>query len=599
MILQALKEYYDRKTDDLPHVGWIEKGIDFSIVLRADGTLHQIDCSQENENGRITPFPSVVPNIGKQAMKHTNSGADANLLWDNSAFVLGLGNKGNVKRESFVKTIELWLGDIQDDGVSAILSFLRTATSRSEAMLRITNHQQYGEIIRSGSPTIAFRLLGDEYLFVHERPAVKEAVSRKWGSLTDNSGLGVCLVTGRSEDIETCHMVIKGVRGSQPSGATIIGFNEASFRSFSKEQGANAPVGKTSAFAYTTALNHLLVRESRQKMLVGDATAIFWAEKPADLETGMVDIFGEPAKDDPDRCVKAVRSLYQAIETGTIAVDSGGNKFYVLGLAPNASRIAIRFWIMDTVAGMAGKIVQHFDDLRIVHGSREKDAMSLFRLLVSTAVQGKSENIPPNLAGETMRAILSGLPYPQTLLQAVIRRVRAEQSAKDKKTGKAIPNVTYARASLIKACTNRKTRFVNPQIQEELKMSLDLSNGNIGYRLGRLFATLEKIQAEANPGINATIRDRFYGAASGTPGTVFSNLMRLKNHHLAKLKSEGRRVNFERLIAEIIDDVIEFPPHLSLADQGRFAIGYYHQSHDFYTKKQTNQPSNSPQVKEN
>lgn len=173
-----------------------------------------------------------------------------------------------------------------------------------------------------------------------------------------------------------------------------------------------------------------------------------------------------------------------------------------------------------------------------------------------------------------MRAILGGLPYPQTLLDAAIRRIRAEH------------DIIYARASLIKACINRRTRFDNPDIKEELKVSLDKANTNIGYRLGRLFATLEKIQSEANPGINATIRDRFYGAASGTPVTVFSNLMRLKNHHLAKLESSGRRIYFERLIAEIMDTIEDFPSHLNLANQGRFAIGYYHQNQSFYTKKE-------------
>jgi CRISPR-associated protein Csd1 len=248
----------------------------------------------------------------------------------------------------------------------------------------------------------------------------------------------------------------------------------------------------------------------------------------------------------------------------------------VLGLSPNASRIAIRFWIVDTVAGMAGKIKQHFDDLRIVHRPWDKDVFSIFRLLVCTAAQGKADNIPPNLAGETMRAILEGLPYPQTLLQAVIRRIRAEHV------------VTYPRAALIKAFINRSTRFKNPRIEEALKMSLDESNTNIGYRLGRLFAVLEKIQQEANPGISATIRDRFYGAASGTPVTVFGNLMRLKNHHLSKLTSAGRRIYFEKLLGGIIDGVeakIAFPTHLTLEEQGRFAIGYYHQQQDFFSKK--------------
>lgn len=312
-------------------------------------------------------------------------------------------------------------------------------------------------------------------------------------------------------------------------------------------------------------------------MQVGDASTVFWAEKATAFEKQFADFFGESPKDDPDRGTQAVEGLFKSLDTGAFsAEDDSDNRFYVLGLSPNASRIAVRFWIVDTVAGMADKIRQHFEDMSIIHGPKDKDFLSLFRLLVSTSAQGKAENIPPNLAGDTIRSILQGLPYPQTLLQAAIRRLRAEHT------------VTHARAALIKACVNRATRFKNPNVQEELTMSLDENNTNIGYRLGRLFATLEKIQQEANPGINATIRDKFYGAASGTPVAVFGNLMRLKNHHLSKLQSPGRRIFFEKLIGRIIDGVNAgpgFPPHLSLDDQGRFAIGYYHQMQAFYAKK--------------
>ncbi|MEI7635621.1 MAG: type I-C CRISPR-associated protein Cas8c/Csd1, partial [bacterium] len=337
----------------------------------------------------------------------------------------------------------------------------------------------------------------------------------------------------------------------------------------------NAPVGKSAAFAYTTALNHLLARDSRQKLLIGDATTVFWAarEEDSSMEQDFAAFFGEPPKDDPDRGVNAVAALFRAIEAGAYAVDADGRHFYVLGLAPNASRIAVRFWIVDTVAGMACRVAQHFTDLRIIHGPKEKNTLSLFQLLASIVILGNGEKIPPNLAGDTMRAILTGLPYPHTLLQAAVRRNRAEQGG------------TYARASLIKACINRSTRYSNNNIEEELKMSLDPENANIGYRLGRLFSVLEKIQGEANPGINATIRDRYYGAASGTPVAVFGTLMKLKNHHMSKLENPGRRIYFERLIGEILNGICDFPAHLALDDQGRFAIGYYHQAQDFYTRK--------------
>lgn len=235
---------------------------------------------------------------------------------------------------------------------------------------------------------------------------------------------------------------------------------------------------------------------------------------------------------------------------------------------------------------MKERFARHFEDTQICHSPKEKDVLSLFRLLVSTATQGKSENIPPKLGGELMRSILEGIPYPQSLLSAAISRAKAEQARKDVKTGRALPNVPYPRAAIIKACINRQTKYRKPEIKEELKVSLDPENKNIGYLLGRLFAVLEKIQQETHLGINATIRDKFYGAASGSPVTVFPNLMRLKNHHLAKLENPRRRIYFERLLAEILSGVNDFPGHLAIGDQGRFAIGYYHQMQDFYPKKE-------------
>ncbi|MRS03494.1 type I-C CRISPR-associated protein Cas8c/Csd1, partial [bacterium] len=382
---------------------------------------------------------------------------------------------------------------------------------------------------------------------------------------------GICLVTGERATIARLNprTPILGTK----SNAKIVAFQKnMGFDSYGKKQSFNAPVSKAAAFAYSTALNFLLAKESKQKLLIGDATAVFWAEKKHQLEDVFADIFGEPAKDDQTQDIKALIAALRAPQIGARPELDPQTKFYVLGLAPNAARIAVRFWYQDTVQQVLDHIERHFEDCAIVHGPNQPDTLYLFRLLVSTAMQGKSENIQPNLAGDMMRSILSGTPYPQSLLSAAIRRIRAEHE------------ISYPRVALVKAVLARANRYYHSD-QKEVGMSLDITNNNTGYRLGRLFAVLEKAQEEANPGLNATIRDRFYGAASSTPVAVFALLMKLKNHHIAKLENRGRAINFEKLIGEIMAGIDEFPAHLSLADQGRFAVGYYHQRQEFFTKK--------------
>jgi CRISPR-associated protein Csd1 len=582
MILQALKEYYDRKPNLAPP-GWIRQRIDYVIVLDDTGGFKHLDPMQETRDGRTEGLPCLVPNIGKQALKHTNSGTDANLLWDNAGFVLGIGNKGKMKIESFIKAIDDRFPSTQETGLKAVLAFLKAGIKDRAILAPITENLQFGEAIKTGRANMTFRLLGDDARFVFERPYVKDHISRAALASTASEEVqrGVCLITGeRNQPIELCHPVIKGVWRGQTAGATIVGINrdKPAFNSFGKEQGANSPVASRAVFAYTTALNHLLGKDSKQRMQVGDASTVFWAAKEVEFEQQLPDFFGEPPKDDPDRSARAVESLFKAAQTGAYLTDDEKTTFYVLGLAPNAARIAIRFWIVSTVAEMATHIRQHFLDTRIVHGPRDTDTLSLFRLLLSTAVQRDAKNIAPNLGGDTMRAILEGLPYPQTLLQAAIRRIRAEHE------------ITHPRAALIKACVNRATRHQSTNKEEELKMSLDANNTNIGYRLGRLFATLERTQIRAftsggGKEPNTTILDHYYGAASGTPVTVFGTLIRLSKHHLAKIEHVGEKVNLDKLFAEIMEGVSDFPTHLCLADQGRFAIGYYHQMHDFFTKK--------------
>jgi len=594
MILQALKEYYDRKPDLAPF-GWEQKEIPFLIVIDSDGNFVHFEDTREGQEKNRRAHAYLVPSLGEKK----GGGIKANLFWENIEYMFGVpvptSSKPNPDPERVKKQHLAFKGRIQalGGGCQSLIAVRRFIEADNAERVQ---KDPLWQSVYSNNQNILISLQGKGP--ITDDPEIRKSVQ---DLVVPQENIGVCLVSGALEEIARLEPPIKGVYGpDRKAERSLVSVNNEvkkgvnagqtpAFASYLKSKGNNSPIGRKSSFCYTTALNHLLGRDSKQKIPVGDATTIFWAEKPVDLETQAVDIFGESKENDPDRGVKAVESLFLSVKNGVYAADEQQTRFYVLGLAPNAARIAIRFWIVDTVARMADKIVQHFEDLQIIHRSSEKDVFSLFRLLVSTAVQGKSENIPPNLAGETMRAILGGLPYPQTLLQATVRRARAEQSAKDKKTGKPIPNVPYARASLIKACINRETRFRNPQIKEELKMSLDPSNTNIGYRLGRLFAALEKIQAEANPGINTTIRDRFYGAASGTPVTVFPTLLnRLMPHHLAKLP-KAKQTFFNRLLQEIMNSVdgkIGFPSTLSLLDQGRFAIGYYHQTKQFYTKKE-------------
>ncbi len=565
MILQSLKEYYDRKAGDpsaaLAPEGWELKEIPFVVVIGRDGSLVQIDDLREGE-GRLKRSKSqLVPASVKRSVN-----ISANLLWDSVEYALGVPVRGNARRvreqhAAFQERLRQTFGDVaRDPGIAALRGFLdqrdekRLSASAAWADMKATN------------AFVSFRLQGDTEL-ICRRPAVRAVIEARPRGEAD----GLCLVSGQQESIARLHPSIKGVRGAQTMGASIVSFNLDAFESYGKKQGANAPVGETAAQAYTTALNHLLSRDSRQKMGVGDATVVFWAEKASGeaVEEAFAAWF-DPPKDDPDAAAERVKALYEFKHGKPLSADDD-QRFFVLGLAPNAARLSVRFWQVATIRELGERIFRHFSDLEITLPPKAARYPSLYRLLSSIAAQEDAKNIPPNLGGDWMRSILTGAPYPQTLLQAAVRRCRAERE------------VGPLRAALIKACLNRS----RSGREEELHVSLDLANTNTGYRLGRLFAAFEKIQEEANPGINATIRDRYFGSASASPLVAFPILNRLKNHHVAKLENRGRAVNFERLIGEVmggLDATNPFPPSLSLADQGRFAVGYYHQRQKFFER---------------
>jgi len=573
MILSALNGYYHRlQTEGMAEVakeGFQKQPIPFVVLLNREGRFVDLLDTRSGEGKKRIARHFTVP----KAVKKT-SGIAANLLWDVPAYVFGrpkpdpkkdaakLAQRALEQHRSFIDTIRDRLSPaLADEGVHAVLRLLE-----NRHFEELFCHPAWQETEESGM-SLSFQLQGDLCL-VCERPAVIEVLTKAKGD--SEAGRQRCLVTGELDEPARLHTAIKGVYGAQTSGANIVSFNLPAFTSYGKEQSFNAPVGKCAEFAYTTALNHLLGKGTGQRLQVGDASTVFWAEKEHQFEGVFADLFGEPPKGEPEQDYKQLIATFRAAEIGAPPQLDPKTRFYVLGLAPNAARIAVRFWYAGTVGEVARNVEQHFDDIEMIHRPKQPQYLSLFRLLVATAVQGKSENIPPNLAGEFMKAILTGSPYPQVLIGAAIRRCRAERE------------VTYPRASLIKAVLVREARHYK-KTEKEVSMSLDTTNDNVGYRLGRLFATLEKIQEEASPGINATIRDRFYGSASAIPVAAFPHLMKLKNHHLAKLENRGRAVNFERMIGEIMDGLTDFPAHLKLHDQGRFAVGYYHQRQAFFT----------------
>lgn len=584
MILQALNDYYQRKTrlpeSDLAPPGFEHKGIPYLVVLTAGGEFAGFDDTREGEGKKKVAKSFLVPQTAEGT-----SGVAANLLWDNPEYVFGaetkkvkeklakaetdkkreaISHRLDKQRKDFVRVLQERLSQFNDVGVQAVLTFLQRGDYS-----KVFEHPLWQEILESGS-NLSFRLEGDAYP-VFERETVVEALQVEEGEADEKTAL--CLVSGEIDLIKRTHPPISGVWGAKSTGAMLVSFQKDSgYDSYGKTQGFNAPIGKRAAFAYTTALNHLLGKGSRQRIQVGDASTVFWAEKPGHpMEEMFPGLLGEPDKDNPDQGTAAVAALLAAPQSGAEFFEDSDTRFYVLGLAPNAARIAVRFWEVKTVGELAVNIRRHFDDLRIVHAPHEPETLSLFRLLVATATLGKAENIPPNLGGDLMRSVIENLPYPQTLLAGAIRRIRAEQE------------VTYPRAAIIKACLNRYSK------REELKVSLDENNMYPAYRLGRLFAVLERVQERASPNLNATIRDRYYGAASSTPVTVFPTLLKLKNHHVAKLDNKGEAVNLEKLVGLIVNGIDDFPAQLGLHDQGRFAIGYYHQRQAFFTKSDKNE----------
>lgn len=566
MILQALANYYQRMLDDpacdVAQPGFEKKAIPFLIVLDRQGRFVNIRDTRTGEGKKKLSREFVVP----QGVKRTGNKPNPNLLWDHAGYVLGYNPKdpelAAKQQSAFLDRIrEVFGNNGYDPGLEAVFSFY--ANRESERVISAENFR----IIDENGGNITF-ILAEETLLICQSEYVVRKVTESFGK--DDGLKRVCLVTGDIGSITRLHPVITGVWKTDKGRGNIVAFKPPSFDSFGKKQGFNAPVSHNASFAYTTALNTLLAKGSRQRIQVGDASTVFWAQEQHEFEEDFSLFLGEPAKGrEPD--YSRLRSLLSAVRTGVLP-DEDSMPFYVLGLAPNASRIAIRFWYEGSIEDMKQKISQHFEDIDIVRAPHDREFLSLFQLLVATATEGKADNIPPNLGGEIARAVFNGSTYPRTLLAGAIRRCKAEQ------------RVPYARAAIIKGFLCRQARLHRTE-NKEVGVMLDTANDNIGYVLGRLFAVLERIQETAHTGLNKTIRDTYFSAATSNPLVIFKRLHELAVHHLAKIRNSGKStVWLDKLMGEIMGKIPAsgIPVTLSLEDQGRFAVGYYHQRQDFF-----------------
>ena len=593
MILQALNDYYERLAQDnadFPRYGTNERNLDFVFVLTSEGNVSRIDHLKDDERSRrpmIVPYPSVQKEKkGYRLIPKRSSHIAPFFLWDKAKYVLGREGASICRREfeAFRELHHHIAGKIEHTGVKALLAFLDAwAPENADEILPEWKEVKVGNIV--------FRLVGNERSYLHEDSRLIE----QWRMFVEsiaNPVKGVCMILQRLAPLSGSHPPIRNlfkVNSSQKAEGTMVGINvEAApaFSSYNLGSMLSPPISESAAFNYTTALNDLLKPGSRQKVQIGDASTVFWTEKETESEGFLGLVFSQ---NESQGDLNDLRLFLEAARDGKMPdklQNEGDIHFFVLGLSPNSSRLSVRFWHEDTVEGMWRKIGQHFDDLRIDKTyDNEPGFPSMHQLLRATLTLKDNKEYwetvakNPRLPGEFMRSILTGAAYPRSLLSTVLGRIRAEQANKDK-NGKPINNVNYFRAALIKACLVRNARLAGKT--SEVTVSLDESSMNSAYRLGRLFAVLEKLQQEAIPGANSTIKDRYYGSASATPRSVFPILLRLAQHHVAKAEygyaSDNR-------IAQIMNGLEEFPAHLSLENQGMFALGYYHQRTSLWTKK--------------
>jgi CRISPR-associated protein Csd1 len=397
------------------------------------------------------------------------------------------------------------------------------------------------------------------------------------------------------------HPSIKGIydEPGKPSEKGIVVFKTAkrAFSSYGKDglQGLNAPISIRAALGYVTALNWLI---TNRRFRIGDATTVFWTDKP-DLAEELLPwmLSGTPVSENDE--TKRISSILAKVARGTLGADDFGNQnteYYILGLSPNASRLSVRFWQTGDLGELITNLKLHFNHLEIVQEwddhSKHPDSQTpnvrelLLQIVPLKDGRRDESKIPPQLSGALMCSILEGTRYPDSLAQGVMNRIRIIE--KKPKGDGTLENVTYLRAAILKAWLLRNHNEWLNQQNITMTTALDKDNPSVAYQLGRLFAIYEQAQRAAHEyKLERTIRETMFSSASSTPLAIFVRLDKLNKHHLQKLK-QGSKNYLNDLIDEIHQKITasgSYPASLDLKKQSLFCIGYYHQRHDIRQKK--------------
>lgn len=607
MILQALVRCYEALAErgELEKPGWSPVKVSWGLELDADGQVKSLLLMGGTDaKGKQIPRVMKLPDPVKRS-----SGVAANFLCDNSAYVLGIDAKGKPERtrECFAACARKHqdvLKDVRHPTAKAILNFFERWKPENAAC-HPAIQPNLETLLKGGNIVFVTHDAEGELQLAQDVPEIRRAWDEAYAK-SDDAVMGRCLVTGEEGPIAILHPSIKGVMGAQSSGASLVSFNAPAFESYGKEsardnqgQGRNAPVGKYAAFAYGAALNYMVGQADFHGRL-GDTTLVYWAEgaEPA-YGSAFMAMMGMGGEDKNEITQKELRGLLTALCQGnTVKWENvplnPKNRFYILGLAPNASRLSVRFFLQNSFDEFVQNYQKHQEDLDIVRPTfDERETLSMWALLRETAI--KNPNKPPEfqrqLVEEMLNAILTGSPYPSTLFTQVEIRIRAE---KEINRGKAAIIKAYLRRNVVEQ--QRKNAHV---YEEVLGVALNESKTtDLPYRLGRLFAVLEALQLEAfrdnnnrDSKPNTTIKDQFFSSACATPVVAFPIIVDRAQKYLRKLKAKNKE-GLARYYSDMMDDIIgnfeekRYPAHLSLEDQGIFQIGYYHQRQRMYAKKE-------------